>query len=66
MMLSYQYDSRDRFKLQSKSGMKRSPDIADAIAMTFYLQNIRGRGAMTGQSVTKSRLNSGSVINVRV
>nr|DAE98497.1 MAG TPA: Terminase large subunit [Bacteriophage sp.] len=66
MMLSYQYDSRDRFKLQSKSGMKRSPDIADAIAMTFYLQNIRGRGAMTGQQVTKSRLNSGSVINVRV
>lgn len=66
MMLSYSYDSKDRFKLQSKSGMKRSPDIADAIAMTFYLQNIRGRGSMTGQSVTKTRLGSGSVINGRI
>lgn len=66
MMLSYSYDSKDRFKLQSKSGMKRSPDIADAIAMTFYLQNIRGRGTMTGQSTTKTGLGSGSVINGRI
>lgn len=68
MMLSYSYDSRDRFKLQSKKGLKRSPDIADAIAMTFYLSNIRGRGSVTGQQVSGGRAmsKSGSVINGRI
>lgn len=66
MMLGYSYDSKDRFKLQSKSGMKRSPDIADAIAMTFYLQNIRGRGSMTGQDISGRRPGGGSIINGRI
>lgn len=40
LMLGYEYDSNDRIKLQSKKNFDRSPDLADALAMTFYTLNI--------------------------
>lgn len=43
LLLGFDYDSNNRLKLQSKSELGVSPDIADALAMTFYLTNIRSK-----------------------
>ncbi|MGX2956416.1 hypothetical protein ACWIYZ_04910 [Ursidibacter arcticus] len=44
LMLGYEYDSNDRLKLQSKKSFDRSPDLADALAMTFYTLHIMPKG----------------------
>lgn len=44
LMLGYEYDSNDRLKLQSKKDFERSPDLADALAMTFYTLHIMPKG----------------------
>lgn len=43
LMLSYSYDASSRLKLQSKTDFNRSPDLADALAMTFYVTHVRPR-----------------------
>lgn len=45
LMLGYEYDPHERLKLQSKKELPRSPDLADALAMTFYTEHIRPRQA---------------------
>lgn len=36
LLLGYSEDSNNRLKLQSKKNLKRSPDLGDALALTFY------------------------------
>ena len=40
----YELDERGRVKLESKRGMRHSPDEADALAMTFAVERKRGLG----------------------
>lgn len=65
LMLGYEYDSHDRLKLQSKKGLPRSPDLADALAMTFYAPHVRPRAEQPEayEGVRRLATNGGSMIS---
>lgn len=68
LLLGYGYDSHNRLKLESKKELNRSPDVADALAMTFYLTNIRSKHNDEERSVTGTRYRTvgGSMIGSSV
>lgn len=55
----YTYDSRGRLKLESKEDMRkrgvRSPDLGDALAMTFALPNPLNHNALHSQKMLQGR-----------
>ena len=58
------YDSHDRLILESKKKMARSPDMADALAMTFYLKNIQPQGG--DETYRRAITGGGSMLDGRV
>lgn len=49
LMLGFGEDSNGRLKMQSKKNLKRSPDLGDALALTFY-QPVRSAAAADDDS----------------
>lgn len=67
LMLGYEYDANDRLKLQSKKDFDRSPDLADALAMTFYTLHILPKAEQPEEYEGLRRMptNGGSMLNGR-
>ncbi|OOH91867.1 hypothetical protein BMT54_01790 [Pasteurellaceae bacterium 15-036681] len=65
LLLGYEYDAHDRLKLQSKKGLARSPDLADALAMTFYVEHVRPRQEQPEEyeGIQYAPTNGGSMLN---
>lgn len=68
LMLGYEYDSSDRLKLQSKKDFDRSPDLADALAMTFYTLHIMPKGEQPEEyeGLHRAATYGGSMLNGNV
>lgn len=53
LMLSFSEDSKNRLKLQSKQNLSRSPDLGDALALTFYAPVSSRAAVATGENGVK-------------
>ena len=67
LMLGYEYDAHERLKLQSKKELTRSPDLADALAMTFYVEHVRPHEEQPEEyeGIQRRPTNGGSMLNGR-
>ena len=67
LMLGYEYDAHERLKLQSKKELTRSPDLADALAMTFYVEYVRPHEEQPEEyeGIQRRPTNGGSMLNGR-
>lgn len=55
-LLGFDYDGRNRLKMQSKRDLSRSPDLGDALAMTFYNKApIMARDTAQNRSIISAR-----------
>ncbi|WP_439291449.1 hypothetical protein [Lonepinella koalarum] len=68
LMLSAEYDSSRRLKMQSKKEMSQSPDLADALSFTFALNYVIPRSEQSEdyQGLRKAPTYGGSMINGNV
>ena len=67
LMLGFDFDSSNRLVLQSKKNMAASPDLGDALAMTFYA-NVAPKAEQPKEYAghKKRRTDGGNSIEVRV
>lgn len=68
LLLGYAYDSSNRLKMQSKKNLARSPDLGDALALTFYAPVVARQddelGLNYGKKATKWRGKGGAKVRV--
>lgn len=65
LLPKYDHDSKDRLLLEPKKKMPRSPDVGDALAMTFYLKNVVPRSQQPDEyeGIRRTPTNGGSMLN---